>query len=213
MMRTLMVMRAKLLGTIVALALLINANSVTPAAADLVGWPWPGLFSFQTTFTATPNVVQVGETVVLHLSIQLVPDFAVGAAFNVRVDGMAFPQQLTIADDLSALFCCGGPAHLIRTFNLQLSSGDVGPMAPVEYSFAVSYDTPGVYSPYFRSNGELSVHQSGNFGAIHLGYFVFGSTSVSVVPGPIIGSGLPGLLIIAGFLCCAFHQRRMSCQS
>ena len=175
------------MAAVAACALALGA---TPAAADLLP---AGLFFFETTFTASSNVVQVGETVILDLKIRLVPDLAADAAVNVRVDGMAFPQDLQITDG-TVPFNSGGHPHIDQLF-LQLNAA--APF-PTEYTFAVSYDAPGNYSPAFRSVGELSVHQAGNPGAIHLGYFVFGTTSVSVVPAPVVGAGLPGLMLAFG---------------
>jgi hypothetical protein len=167
---------------------------VTPAAADL--------FTFETTFTASSNVVQVGETVILDLKITLVPDLAADAAAGVIVFGIVRPAILTIYDDFSVLFG-GGPPHS-RDFILQLSAGYPTPLPPTEFTFAVSYDTPGVYSPTFLSQGELSIGEP----IRHVGFSLFGTTSVSVVPGPIAGVGLPGLVLAFGSVATWWRRRR-----
>lgn len=154
------------------LAALFSLALITPASA--------ALFTFETEFTATPSAVQVNETVVLHLSITLVPNLAEDDAAGVIVHGIARAGTISIFDGVDFLY-----RDLI--------------MNSAEYDFAVSYAAPGSYSPYFQARGELSTRTLADGEIHHLGYDVSGNTAVSVVPGPIAGAGLPGL-IAAGIL-------------
>jgi hypothetical protein len=168
------------MAAVAACALTLGA---TPAAADL--------FTIETTFTGTPNVVQVGETVVLHLTIALVPDLAEEAATGLHVFGNAVPGQLSITDGTVPLNS-GGP-HAFFTPYVFLS-----PIFPVEYTFAVSYDTPGFYVPQFWELGEISVELLTGGPVIHHFASAQGQTTISVIPGPVVGAGLPGLVLAFG---------------
>ena len=151
----------------------------TPAAA--------ALFTVETTFTGTPNVVQVGETVVLHLTVTLVPNLEAA----VIVFGMAFPGLLSVTDGTLPLFAGDSP-HSRQPF-FQLTAN-----IPFDYAAAVSYQTPGSYVPLFQGSGIVS-YESVSGGAIQrLGFAINGSTSVSVVPAPAVGAGLPGLVLAFG---------------
>jgi hypothetical protein len=169
-----------------AVAACMLALGITPAAASL--------FTIETTFTATPNVVQVGETVILDLKITLIPDYAADAAANVQVFGTAevWPGSLTVTDGVSVT--------PLRTISGGTTVLDLAPypLRPLEYTFAVSYQTPGTYFPTFSSWGYISVEPI-PFGSIeHYWIEPQGFTQVSVIPGPVVGAGLPGLVLAFG---------------
>ena len=117
---------------------------------------------------------------------------------------MAFPFELDMTDGTVSIFSFHFGAHE-REFFLQSTAGIAD-----EYTFAVSYDTPGDYSPAFRSVGELALGVPAPELIRHAGYSIFGETSVSVVPSPIVGAGLPGLVLALGSGLAWWRRRRNS---
>jgi hypothetical protein len=167
------------------------ALGIAPAKTDLLPL---GLYTVEAAFTASPNVVQVGETTFLHLTATLVPDLAADAAAGVIVFGMAFPGPLFLTD---------GQHSLEQLFQLT-------PNIPSEYTFAVSYQIPGTYSPFVQGSGVASVEPIGGGAIQHQGFVVSGSTSVSVVSSPVVGTGLPGLVLAFGGVMTWCRRRRVT---
>jgi hypothetical protein len=161
-----------------AVAVCALTLGVTPAKADL--------FTIETTFTASSNIVQVGERVFLHLTAVLVPDLTADAAAGVDVVGTAFPVEVDITDGSGAAPQLSAPFFYVF------------PNITTDATFSVVYQTAGVYFPSFRSVGELSLSVPAPENIRHVGFFIGGNTQVSVVPGPIIGAGLPGLMLAFG---------------
>jgi hypothetical protein len=175
---------------------------ITPAAADL--------FTIETTFIGTPSVVQVGETVVLHLTVTLIPDLD-AAAEGVKILGTSVPGELTISDGTVPFIIGGSPPHSFHTANLIVNAvgyGDTIVNSTNEYTFAVSYDTPGTYSPQFNVFADVVVVGDGP--RFKVGFSRGGLTSISVaaVPGPVGGAGLPGLVLAFGGAVTWWRRRR-----
>jgi hypothetical protein len=178
---------------------------VQPAAA--------ALFTLETMFTATPGVVQVGETTVLHLTVTVIPTIEAIEA-GILLLGTVKDSSLVISDGTGL----PGSQHLSEWstppglgFALDLDAG-----RPNEFTFTVSYQTPGFYSPHFELWATISARVNPTGGCpplpaeciLHPGEFASGGTSVSVVPGPIAGAGLPGLVIAVGGLLAWWRRRR-----
>lgn len=168
-------------------AAICSGAFVAPAAA--------AMFTFESTFTATPNIVEVGERIDLHLTLTLLPTIE-GKEAGIVLFGTVKDSGLDITDgtvfpfsSISSHSAHWDTAPGIGGF-LSINAG-----IPSEFAFSISYETPGTYFPEFVLLASISASKAGDPTIMHIGGLASGRTVVSAVPGPIMGAGIPSIAL------------------
>jgi hypothetical protein len=154
-------------------------------------------------FTATPNIITVGDPTTFDLRLSAFNDpCCLGAQF-IRQGFPGSPGSSVVTVN----FGDGSPV-LQRV--IDPTTGDINnPVTFPDVSFVHTYSAPGTYSAEWTTPTGIRWTQFDEGGFIPLRAFLSGATGVTVndVPGPIAGAALPGLIAACGgFL--AWWRRR-----
>jgi hypothetical protein len=155
-------------------------------------------------FTATPDMITVGDQITfdLHLSVFNDP-CCLGAQF-IR-QGPPGPPGTSV---VTVTFGDGSP---VVQRVIDPTSGDIEhPVTSLDVSFVHTYGAPGTYFAEWTTPTGIRWVQFDEGGFIPLRAFLGGATGVTVndVPGPIAGAGLPGLLLASGGLLAWWRGRQ-----
>jgi hypothetical protein len=181
-------------------ALLAAFMLTAPAAAN----PY---YTIETTFIASPGVIQVGDQAIFTLTMSLLADPS-DAAAGVTVQGSAWGGFANINDGNGDN--PGGPI--------------LGPSLPGLPPYVVNfrsspYQTPGDFLVTITGQVEISLTCSPTstvcpqFANPYDTFETFGgrtSVSVAPVPGPVLGAGLPGFLILCASALAWWRRRSTS---
>jgi hypothetical protein len=182
--------------TIATTALLLG--SVSMSHADVIQ-----------QFTATPDIITVGDqtTFDLHLSVFPSPCIPVGCF------GAQFIRQGVGPPGTSVVTVTFGDGSPVLQRVIDPTSGDIDhPVTFLDVSFVHTYSAPGTYSAeWTTSTGIRWIEFLADAGGL-IGHrsFLDGATGVTVndVPGPIAGAGLPGLIAACGGLLGWWRRRQ-----